>query len=65
VNGREQAFPKSGVLKIPGLVKLERAVVTRSPRGISVIGLRITLLDGSGAVVDLAEARLRIRPTGA
>jgi hypothetical protein len=65
VNGREQAFPKSGVLEIPGLVKLERAVVTRSPRGVSVIGLRITLLDGSGAVVDLAEARLRIRPTGA
>jgi hypothetical protein len=27
-----------------------------------VIGLRITLLDGSGAVIDLAEAKLRIRP---
>jgi hypothetical protein len=27
-----------------------------------VIGLRITLLDGSGAVIDLAEAKLHIRP---
>ncbi len=62
VNGQERKFPKTGVLEIPGVVKLERAVVTRSHNGIAVIGLRITLLDGSGAVVDLAEATLRIRP---
>jgi hypothetical protein len=63
-NGQTQKFPKTGVLEIPGVAKLERAVVTRSHSGISVIGLRITLLDGSGAVIDLAEAKLRIRPTG-
>lgn len=62
VGGKEQTFPKSGVLRIPGVAKLERAVVTRTHRGVSVIGLRITMLDGSGAVVDLAEAALRIRP---
>ena len=27
-----------------------------------MIGLRVTLLDGSGAVVNLAEATLRIGP---
>jgi hypothetical protein len=62
VNGEQQTFPKTGVLKIPGVAKLERRLVTRTHRGVSVIGLRITLLDGSGAVVNLAEASLRIRP---
>jgi hypothetical protein len=62
VAGQEQTFPKTGVLEIPGIVKLERAVVTRTHNGISVIGLRITLLDGSGAVVNLAEAKLRVGP---
>jgi hypothetical protein len=61
VGGQEQTFPKTGVLEIPGIAKLERRVVTRTHDGIRVIGLRITLLDGSGAVVDLAEASLTIR----
>jgi hypothetical protein len=62
VAGQEQTVPKTGVLEIPGIAKLERGVVTRTHNSISVIGLRITLLDGSGAVVNLAEAKLRIRP---
>jgi hypothetical protein len=62
VAGQQQNFPRTGVLEIPGVAKLERGVVTRSHGEISVIGLRITLLDGSGAVVNLAEATLRIRP---
>jgi hypothetical protein len=61
VAGQRQRFPRTGVLEIPGVARLERAVVLRTRRGVSVIGLRITLLDGSGAVVDLAEARLGIR----
>jgi hypothetical protein len=56
VAGQKQTFPKTGVLEIPGVAKLERAVVTRTHSGISVIGLRITLLDGTGAVINLAEA---------
>jgi hypothetical protein len=61
-NGETQTFPKTGVLEIPGVATLERAVVNRTHSGISVIGLRITLLDGSGAVINLAEAKLHIRP---
>lgn len=61
VAGQRQTFPKTGVLEIPGVARLERAVVHRTHSGISVIGLRVTLLDGSGAVVDLAEARLKVR----
>jgi hypothetical protein len=42
------------------VAKLERKVVTRSKTGLKVVALRVTLLDGSGAVVDLGEAKLNI-----
>ncbi|WP_151084146.1 choice-of-anchor P family protein [Nocardioides cynanchi] len=58
--GQTQTFPPSGVLEIPGVAKLERKVVTKTRTGISVVALRITLLDGSGAVINLGEAALRI-----
>ncbi|MEJ7772595.1 MAG: hypothetical protein WKF51_11890 [Geodermatophilaceae bacterium] len=38
--------------------------MTRIKSGISVIGLRITLLDGSLAEIDLGIAELRIKPSG-
>lgn len=59
-NGQAQTFPPTGVLEIPGVAKLERKVVTRSKTGIKVIALRVTLLDGSGAVINLGEAKLHI-----
>jgi hypothetical protein len=59
-NGQVQTFPRTGVLEIPGVARLERRVVTRSRNGITVVALRVTLLDGSGAVIDLGEASLRI-----
>jgi hypothetical protein len=59
-NGQQVSFPPTGVLEIPGVAKLERRLVTRTHSGIKVVALRITLLDGSGAVVDLGEAALRI-----
>lgn len=60
-NGKPQTFPKTGVLEIPGVIKLERRVVTRTATGVKVVALRITLLDGSGAVINLGEAQLQIR----
>jgi hypothetical protein len=60
-NGQAQTFPPSGVIEIPGVARLERKVVTRSKTGLKVVALRVTLLDGSGAVVDLGEAKLNIR----
>lgn len=63
VNGAKQTFPDSGVIEVPGVVKLERNVVTRYASGIGVIALRVTVLDGSGGTVDLGQARLRIRPS--
>jgi hypothetical protein len=58
--GQTQTFPKTGVLEIPGIAKLERNVVKKQAGGESVIALRITLLDGSGAVINLGEAQLKI-----
>ncbi len=59
-NGQPMAFPDTGVLEIPGVAKLENKVVTRSKTGISVIALRLTLLDGTGAVVNLGFVELKI-----
>jgi hypothetical protein len=59
-NGQTQTFPPSGVITIPGVAKLERKVVSKSTTGITVIALRVTLLDGSGAVINLGEAKLKI-----
>lgn len=64
IDGEERAFPDSDVIEIPGVAKLERNITTTTPAGISVVSLRITLLDGSGAVIDLGSAFLQIKATG-
>jgi hypothetical protein len=63
-NGEPQTFPDTDTLEIPGVAKLERNVVKKFKRGIYVIALRVTLLDGSGAVLNLGEAKLKIKPSG-
>lgn len=60
-DGTPQEFPDTGVLEIPGVARLEQRIVDKIPNGISVIALRITLLDGSGAVIDLGKAMMVIR----
>ena len=60
-NGEPQSFPDSDVIEIPGVAKLERKIVDKTQFGISVVSLRITLLDGSGGVIDLGVAQARIR----
>ena len=62
IDGESYKIPAVGVLEIPGLIKLEDAVEVRTQNGLKVIGLRITLLDGTGAVLDLGVAQLGIRP---
>lgn len=64
VNGERKYFPDTGPLEIPGVAKLEPLIVQRLATGLKVIGLRVTLLDGTGAVIDLATARLRIARSG-
>ncbi|GAA3830313.1 choice-of-anchor P family protein [Nocardioides panacisoli] len=47
-------------IEIPGLVKIEGNLVKKLKGGLEVTALRVTLLDGSGAVVDLGVARTRV-----
>ncbi|CAA9372197.1 MAG: hypothetical protein AVDCRST_MAG21-1109 [uncultured Nocardioidaceae bacterium] len=61
LNGETVRIPRSGVLKIPGVAKLERNVVTRFSNGIFVTALRLTVLEPNGAVMNLGNAKLRIR----
>ncbi len=60
VNGTAYSFPELDGLSIPGLVEIETGVVEKFKSGIEVIAVRLTLLDGSGAVVDLGHAKLLI-----
>jgi hypothetical protein len=60
-NGEPQELPLDQTLEIPGVAKLEPKVVTKIAGGLKVIALRITLLDGSGAVINLGTAKVAIR----
>jgi hypothetical protein len=64
VNGERRRFPDTDVLNIPGVARLERHLVEKYRNGLFVTALRVTLLDGSGAVVNLGQAKLTIRPSG-
>lgn len=59
-DGQVLTFPKTGPLEIPGVARLQRHLVHKTGSGIKVTALRITLLDGTGAVIDLGEAQLRV-----
>ncbi len=48
----------SGALEVPGVTALDRGMTERVRDGIHVAGLRITLLEGTGAVVDLGQLRI-------
>jgi hypothetical protein len=64
VNG--QPLPPAALdgYSIPGVLTVATNVTTRKASGIDVVGVRITLLDGSGAVIDLAHAMLTISGSG-
>ena len=64
VNGTEHSFNELDGLSIPGLVEIETGVVTEMDSGLDVVAVRLTLLDGSGAVIDLGHARLLIAGAG-
>lgn len=62
-NGTAYSLDALGNLEIPGVAKLQADVTQKLSNGLKVIGLRVTLLDGSLAVVDLGVALAKIRPT--
>jgi hypothetical protein len=64
VNGTEYSFPDLDGVSIPGLVEIETGVETKYNSGIEVVAVRLTMLDGSGAVIDLGHAKLLIAGSG-
>jgi hypothetical protein len=64
VNGQPISLASLDDLEIPGVLRVDTNVVTKKRSGIEVVGVRITLLDGSGAVIDLAHATLDIAGSG-
>ncbi len=64
-NGEEQDIPDPGeTLEIPGVATFQTVITDRTRNGISVTALRVTLLDGTGAVIDLGQAELKIVGSG-
>ena len=62
VNGETQRVPGPGQrLVVPGVVRVEVAQRENlGTRGVAVTAARVTMLDGSGTVVKLGNARARI-----
>jgi hypothetical protein len=63
-NGSELQFPAHGSLVISGIARLTPKVIHRTAHGISVTALRVELLGGSGATIDLGHAQVKITPSG-
>lgn len=64
LNGQQLDLPLGGSLHIDGIADLSSDVETTIQGGIQVIALQISLLDGSGATIDLGIARAQIKPSG-
>lgn len=64
LNGNRITLPANGVLEIPGVARLETNIVDKTRTSITVTALRVTLLDGRLAVVNVGYARSALVPTG-
>ena len=62
--GDAQDVPDSGEFEIPGVALFEPNIVHKTARGVTVTALRVTLLDGRGAVIDLGYAKAFLQPSG-
>jgi len=64
-NGEPQEIPDPGQsLEIPGVAVIETAVVKQLKAGIAVTAVKVTLLDGTGAVINLGQAQLQVFRSG-
>lgn len=62
INGDRQAIPDPGQsIEVPGVARLDFFLTERSKRGLKTTAVRVTLLDGSGAEIDLGSAQTFIR----
>ena len=64
LNGQPISLDVLDDLEIPGVLKVDTNIVTKKKSGVDVVAVRITLLNGTGAVIDLAHAQLDIAGSG-
>jgi len=64
LNGQPISLDALDDVEIPGVLRVDTDVETKSKAGIEVVAVQITLLDGSGAVIDLGHAFLNIAGSG-
>lgn len=64
LNGNPYTLSPGGTLTIPGIASITSDVEKQITNGVSVISLQITLLDGTGAVINLGQAKAQILPSG-
>jgi hypothetical protein len=62
--GNRLTIPANGVLRVRGIALLETKLVKNTKSGLSVTAVRVTLLDRRAAVINLAVAKVGIRPSG-
>lgn len=60
VNGTVRTLPPGQEINVPGLANITFQKVRSLPTGLDVTGLRIELLNGDGALVELGRAITRI-----
>jgi hypothetical protein len=63
-DGQPQTVPQSGTLELPGgVATIETDLVTMTAHGLRVTAVRITMHDGSGAVINLGYASASLNPS--
>jgi len=63
-NGEVITLPAQGSVDIPGVATLSTDVETQYANGLKVTALRIQLLSGTGATINLGTVRTVIKPSG-
>lgn len=63
-NGNAMSLPDLDGFEIPNLLRVQTRIVKKSTNGIDVTSVRIKLLDGTGATINLGQAHLAIRGSG-
>jgi hypothetical protein len=62
-NGSPVVVPPSGTVTIPDVATIETNLVTMTAQGLQVIAVRVTLVNGTGAVVNLGYASASLTPS--
>jgi hypothetical protein len=64
LNGTVVELPAQGTIELPGIARLSTDVEQQYENGLKVTALRIELLGGTGATINLGTVKTIIKPSG-